>query len=283
MAKDSAAEFLTALNGLAKRIGNRKVEIDTDDVRALVRNSAEGAREYVKAVCVLASSNPTLLGLGMNVAAAYAVEFNDLSLMKQVEETAKQIGREDMLEQAMSHMKPKSGTQRRSAPENSLRLMEVLPHDLTTCNIKPFTSLFSLERIKASGMTPRTKVLRGKCSIVFPLDDDPRPVIRIPSSRKFIQKLHKEIPYLPYFLTPIPEVGALHIYFGCLIDESSIIGEHAFDVSSQSFIPILLKCTEGIAALCDLIDDDTRIACNNAFAIFPKDLRDLIMLMMGIT
>jgi len=282
-------KFFRELQKLFQRVGGGKVGVDIDSVRSVVRSNKAAAYHYVEFQCIAAASQPGYLQPAIIVAGAYQVEFDDETLVELVLKRAKELNAMEHLESmgfasnmAELKMEPPERETARQETDIPIQFLQVQPKDLKNCDIGTFINLFSLDRIKASGMMAKVKLLKGKCAITFPLDDDPRHVIRIPSSRRFTQELHRTLPHLPYFLSPIPELGALHAYFGCLIDENLIIREHAIDVSLESFIPILLKCTEGIIALCELINDDARSTCNDAFSIFPKEMRNMVMQLMGV-
>ncbi len=97
----SFADFAKSLGGVADWSGNEKVDVDIDKIRALVRKSPKAAVEYVREVLILSADNPDYLAIAMNVATAYAVEFDDRNLMAAVVKTAELIGREDVLEESL--------------------------------------------------------------------------------------------------------------------------------------------------------------------------------------
>lgn len=274
--KQDLEKFAQELQQAYERVGNGKIHVDSNLVRAVVRLNKDTAYHYVELIITMAASQPGYLNEALLVASAYQVEFADNTLLNLVHNRAKELKAMDQMNIDIA-----SNPQEMQAPNIPIQALEVEPADLANCDIVPFINHFSLVNIEASGKFREIKSLRGKCAITFPLDDDPRSVIQIPSSRKFTQALHETLPHLPYFLTPIPELGALHAYFGCLIDERFVTG-NAIDVEPESFIPILLQCAEGITALCKLINDDAHTACNDAFSIFPEEIRNLVMHLKGI-
>jgi hypothetical protein len=59
----------------------------------------------------------------------------------------------------LSQMRPKSESQVRQESDIPIQFLEVQSKDLQDCDIGPFISLFSLDRIKASGMATKVKLL----------------------------------------------------------------------------------------------------------------------------
>ncbi len=101
------ADFANLLGDAADWSGKERVEVDATELRALVRKSPKAAIEYVREVLILSADAPYYLAMAMNVATAYAMEFEDRDVMATVVKTAELIGREDVLEEALMRMRLK--------------------------------------------------------------------------------------------------------------------------------------------------------------------------------
>lgn len=91
VSNDDISKFDQAFKGAVQRLGNGKVGIDSNAVRALVRQQKAAAYRYVELHCHAAVSQPGLLQVAIIIAGAYQVEFNDDSLMRMVTENSQEL------------------------------------------------------------------------------------------------------------------------------------------------------------------------------------------------
>jgi hypothetical protein len=101
--------------------------------------------------------------------------------------------------------------------KDAIRLCETSPEDLDACRTDHLVRVFR----QISAVPEHAKVLRGRVFLVFPsYDDDPRPNWQIPSIRRFIQDLQRQLPHFVYYLHPDPTVGHVTMYLLCLVNVS---------------------------------------------------------------
>ena len=97
VSQEEFEEFDRELRKAFQRVGEGKVAVDSNSVRAVVRLHKAAAYRYVELHCVMASSQPGYLQPALLVAGAYQVEFNDATLMELVLKRAKDLN-------AMEHL-----------------------------------------------------------------------------------------------------------------------------------------------------------------------------------
>jgi hypothetical protein len=83
--------FTTAFDAVTTRVGGGKLAIDSNALRAVVREHREAAYRYVELHCVMAASQPGYLQTAMIVATACFVEFEDTSLAEMVRARADEL------------------------------------------------------------------------------------------------------------------------------------------------------------------------------------------------
>ncbi|HSI65183.1 MAG TPA: hypothetical protein VLE43_18795, partial [Candidatus Saccharimonadia bacterium] len=158
-----------------------------------------------------------------------------------------------------------------------LRMLEVADSDLASGNVSAFIRIFS-----RTSFTERenARILRGNCLVTFPLESDPRPVVKIPSARAFTKRLHQNVPHFPYFLCPAPELSAMFCYFGCLVPEHCINAEGGIDLRDPEFLEVLIPCLESIKSFALEMKDDPSVSLNNVLSFYPEDMRSGILELM---
>ena len=123
----------------------------------------------------------------------------------------------------------------------------------------------------------KAKLLRGQCAITFPVDDDPREAIEIPSVRNFIRKLNQHLPYFPYFLNPAKELSMFYLYFGCLADESSFLKGKGLMITNDDVVIQVLNCLMSLERFCSKINEDTYSVFKDVLSMYPADMRTSIL------
>jgi tetratricopeptide (TPR) repeat protein len=89
--------FQQRLDACMIRVGRGKLSASSDAVRKLVREEPDSARRYIELQCFLATGQPGYLQPALIIAAAYAVEFDDKSLIEMVTRRARELDAEDQL------------------------------------------------------------------------------------------------------------------------------------------------------------------------------------------
>jgi hypothetical protein len=83
--------FNEAIDKASKRLGDGKVGLDSNAIRAAVRENKEAAYRYVEIHCVMAASQPGYLQPAIIVATAYHIEFQDATLVEMVNARAQEL------------------------------------------------------------------------------------------------------------------------------------------------------------------------------------------------
>jgi hypothetical protein len=95
MARADDSEFKAFTSGLSaayQRIGGGKIALDTNRLRALVREHKAGAFRFVELHCEMAQSQPGYLQPALVVATAYDAEFGGTELVQMVNDRARELG-----------------------------------------------------------------------------------------------------------------------------------------------------------------------------------------------
>lgn len=273
---DKVSNFIARISEKAKRIGGGKVEIDSTFIRKLVAEDPETAAAVVWGYCQMARNNPVFFQMALLVATAYLVEFDDDSLVLEVNQ---EMGQEN---ESMPPIQVQSGdiNSQDILSQNScepIRALQVMPYDLMKCNIRNFTRLFSVEGADKKKLSELTLLL-GKLTFTFPVDDDPRVITKIPEVRKFIQKLHNEMPFFPIFLDFRPELSMFFMYFGCLADQSALDsdGIHV-NLTHYSVIMRVFETLEAIGKIAKKLNQDPTPIWRAILSAYPRDIADQIL------
>ncbi len=111
----------------------------------------------------------------------------------------------------------------------------------------------------------------GKCTITFPVDNDPRPIQRIPEVRRFVADLHRRMRYFPMYLNFDPKYSMHLVYFGCLADEAAtqVQGDNVgLNLLHGSVIARMKESLEAIRDTCNRQDLDWKPLVCRMLAIF---------------
>lgn len=212
--KQDVFDFVEKLFGLVTDFGG-KPGMRTDELEALVRSDPETA---AAAVFALLQSEEMMRGsrqLAFSVAAAYEKITGDDSLTSRAQRTIEESGGRMPSFRTLAG----EGQELRElrSPEGIAGL-QVDEGDLARGDIYNFLRIFRVDETT----DPQVMAgLRGRCLLMFPVDQDPRPVWEIPEVRTFVGRLFEAMPYFPYFLDLTPESGSFMLFFGCLADQEA--------------------------------------------------------------
>jgi hypothetical protein len=106
-------------------------------------------------------------------------------------------------------------------------------------------------RIDTMSPEMRTNIL-GKCVIIFPVDNDPRPIQRIPEVRRLVADLHKRMRYFPVYLNFDPKLQMQLAYFGCLAEEGATEWKEGQIGINLLHTSVTTKMTETLTAIRDV-------------------------------
>jgi hypothetical protein len=259
-------KFWDKIQAAKQSIGGGRARLDSLEIRRIVAADPETAGAFVVAACKDGNFQ-----LAVALAAAYQVEFQDDTLMEMVRLAAQQAGEAADQDLARVSVEPREP----GVPEKpEIRVLQVTPDDLTSGNVFNFVRLFSRDSFKPPS---KAKALRGNCLITFPLDNDPRPVIQIPSARTFIQRLHQNVPHFPYFLVPDPRAEAMFVHLGCLAPESCYHPRQGLDLSAEGLVRYLLEAMLAVKDFARHVGDDGRAVVRDLLAVYPAEIREELL------
>ena len=239
--EQQAAAFIERLEAQMKPYSTGKVGIDLDALQMIVREEPELTIVAARSYLGIGKENRGYYQLAVALGAAYKIAFNDDSLALLVQQRLEEEGATDALPTFAEVTTP-------SLPEPPKGVHIVVDADsLRDGDIYALVRAFSVNRTEREQF-PRLRSFRGRCIISFPLDDDPRPVWKIPEVRHFISRLFEAMPYFPYYLAPAPELGMFRVFFGSLADLEAVTDEGLNLVHSS----VLTKLAQSLSAIIEL-------------------------------
>jgi hypothetical protein len=263
---DKVTRFITEIFQHGETAENT-IKVDIGLVRRMVATDPDTAAAVVLARCMRAEKmqKPSLLQLAMIVAAAYQAEFHDDSLVLNVQESERTISKGAMppIEFDTPEEQPIS--------TDAVRILEIAPEDLRSCNINHVVELLSIDWADDKKLLDLL-FLWGKCVLTFPVDDDPRPVTRIPEVRQFIQRLNNALPYFPCYLDFHPDFGMFIMYFSCLAQESALLKEGiSLNINDASVISSLLEAMRSVGEVAARMQLDPKPTWHAMLSPYPPE------------
>lgn len=113
--------------------------------------------------------------------------------------------------------------------------------------------------------------LRGKVLLTYDVDDDPRPIWRIPAVRRFTRRLHEAVPHLPYFLSLVPDFAQWLVMFAPLADVSALTDTSA-DFRNPPLRKAFLTSLDAMRAFAVEAGDDPDAVAYAWLSVLPKEL-----------
>jgi hypothetical protein len=184
--------------------------VDSDRIRSIVLDNPDLVAEIFPPLLRWnREHNVGLWGLLFVVAMVYKAECHDDSL-------------EALLNTAANEANVKLPSVLSYAPHNPAPQAKVVVLETAKDDIQAGDAHRMLTVMRIDTMSPevREKIL-GRCVITFPVDNDPRPIQRIPEVRRFVADIHKRMRYFPMYLNFDPKLEMHLVYFGCLAEESA--------------------------------------------------------------
>lgn len=222
--------FIERLLGTMKPVGGGG-GIQVQELRQLVREHRDSAVAAIQVLKRAEGQLPAAGQLAVALAAAYGAETDDMTPWRQLEREFAAEGREMPDIELRDPPTPKEAPP--EPPETFL--VRVTERELAECDPYVLVRKLSVDR-RPPGEKHSLKEHRGKYLLTFPsLDTDPRPVWEIPPARAYVRKLFDQLPYLPYYLNPIPEFGSRHLLFSCLADPEAMSPGTEEDLASEAY------------------------------------------------
>jgi hypothetical protein len=212
--------------------------VDSDRIRSVVLDNPDLIAEtFPPLLRWNREHNVGIWGLLFVVAMVYKAECGDDSL-------------EILLNTAANEAKVKlpsvlSYTPNNPAPQPKVVVLETAKDDIRAGDAH---RMLTVMRIDTMSPEVREKIL-GKCVITFPVDNDPRPIQRIPEVRRFVADIHKRMRYFPMYLNFDPKLEMHLVYFGCLAEESATEWQGAQIGINLLHRSVTIKIKEALTAI----------------------------------
>lgn len=247
------------------KAGAKGSSVDTDRIRSIIIEDAD----------LLAGVFPALLqwnrehsagiwGLLYVVALVYEKEFQDDSLSILLKSAAHEAG--VTLPSVLSY------TPHGLPIEPKVNILEMAEADVRAGDAHRLLTVMNIETMSTA---VRERMI-GNCTIAFPVNNDPRPIQRIPEVRRFVADLHRRMRYFPIYLNFDPKYSMHLVYFGCLADEVAIVvqGENvAINLLHSSCIARMKESFESIRTTCNRQAIDWKPLVRGMLAIFDVNIR----------
>jgi hypothetical protein len=274
--------YIRRLNDHIKSRGGGKMVIRPEELREIVREDPEMTVVAVRAYLEMGPFGRGYLQLAGALAGAYEAEFHDDSLSRLVGRHLKEVGAEDAVpEIEVERAEPPAREPPAPEPPRAIQI-NVDRNTLESGDNYGLVINFSVDRRDPANY-PTLIAARGRCFLTFEVPrDDPREVWQVPEVRRFVAGLARALPYFPYFLSLIPELGNFFIYFASLADPEALLAGPGIDLNHPSVVRELIVAVVAIKGLCERLGDDAQRACRDLLATVPPELRDRVLSAAGL-
>lgn len=245
--------------------GPRGSSVDTDRIRSIITADPDLVAEVFPALLRWNRENAVgIWGLLFVIAMVYQKEYRDDSLSVLVKSAAHEAN--------VSLPSVLSYTPHEKASQPEINILEMAEADVRSGDAHRLLTVMSIETMSAE---VRKRVI-GNCTITFPVDNDPRPIQRIPEVRRFVADLHRRMRYFPMYLNFDPKYSMHLVYFGCLADEAAtqVQGDNVgLNLLHGSLIGRMKESLEAIRSTCNRESLDWKPLVRGMLAIFDVDVR----------
>lgn len=240
--------------------------VDSDRIRSIVLSNPDLVAEVFPALLRWnREHNVRIWGLLFVVATVYKAEFEDDSL-------------EILLKTAANEAKVTlpsvlSVTPNNPIPEPRVVVLQAAEEDVRSGDAH---RILTVMRIDAMSPEMRTRMI-AKCIITFPVDNDPRPIQRIPEVRRFVADLHNRMRYFPIYLNFDPKLQMHLVYFGCLAEESATEwrdGQIGINLLHRSVTSKMKEALIAIRDICIPLGLDWKWAVRGILSPFDHTVRE---------
>jgi hypothetical protein len=245
--------------------GPRGSSVDTDRIRSIVVKDPDLVAEVFPALLRWNRENAVgIWGLLFVIAIVYEKEYRDDSLSVLVKTAAHDAN--VSLPSALSYTPHTTPTQ----PE--VNVLEMAEADVRAGDAHRLLTVMNIETMSAE---VRKRVI-GNCTIAFPVNNDPRPIQRIPEVRRFVADLHHRMRYFPMYLNFDPKYSMHLVYFGCLADEAAteVQGDNVgLNMLHGSLIALMKESLVAIRNTCNRQGLEWKPLVRGMLAIFDVKMR----------
>jgi len=245
--------------------GPRGSSVDTDRIRSIIAADPDLVAEVFPALLRWNRESAVgIWGLLFVIAMVYEKEYRDDSLSVLVKSAAHEAN--------VSLPSVLSYTPHEKASQPEINVLEMAEADVRAGDAHRLLTVMSIETMSAE---VRERVI-GNCTITFPVDNDPRPIQRIPEVRRFVADLHRRMRYFPMYLNFDPKYSMHLVYFGCLADEAAtqVQGDNVgLNLLHGSLIARMKESLEAIRSTCNRECLDWKPLVHRMLAIFDVDVR----------
>jgi hypothetical protein len=248
--------------------GTQGSSVDTDRIRSIILSNPDLVAEVFPSLLRWnRECDARVWGLLFVVAMVYKIECDDdsLSILLTTAANEANVALPSIL--SMTPNEPKH--------QPKLVILEAAADDLKAGDAH---RILTTMRVETMSVDARKNIL-GKCVLSFPVDNDPRPIQRIPEIRRFVSDLHKRMRYFPMYLNFDPKLSMHLVYFGCLADEAATVwkgSQIGFNMLHSSVVSKMKEALPAVKETCVPLKLDWKDSVRSILSPFDHATRKSI-------
>lgn len=247
------------------KAGTKGMSADTDRIRSIIIEDPDLVAGVFPALLQWNREHSSgVWGLLYVVAVLYEREYQDDSLSILLNTAAREAN--VTLPSVLSY------TPHKESVEPKVNMLQMAEADVRAGDAHRVLTVMSIETMSTE---VRERVI-GNCTITFPVDNDSRPIQRIPEVRRFVADLHRRMRYFPMYLNFDRKYRMHLVYFGCLADEAAtqVQGDNVgLNMLDCSLIARMKESLEAIRNTCNRQGLDWKPLVRGMLAIFDVNMR----------